>query len=143
MDVKHPSTGEPSGEPGPIPFSMRLPHQVLEGAIAISHDVGDPDVVMLDVQLSGKRLASASLTEESALHLALRLIATIMNSGGRHECHGPYPAAFRSSQGGDLSNLCRPDRIEYTCEVAVTDIKPGGPGGNVNEHAAAGLCCQL
>jgi hypothetical protein len=108
MDVKHPSTGEPSGEPGPIPFSMRLPHQVLEGALAISHDVGDPDVVTLDVHLSGKRLASAALTEESALNLALRLIGTIMNRRKPARVTRTIPGGYSEQQGRRFVELVPP-----------------------------------
>ena len=108
MDVKHPSTGEPSGQPGPIPFSMRLPHQVLEGAIAISHDVGDHDVVALDVHLSGKRLASATLTEESALDLALRLIGTIMNRRRAARVIRTIPGGYSEQQGRRIVELVPP-----------------------------------
>jgi hypothetical protein len=85
MEVKHPSTGEPSGEPAPIPFSLNSPDQVPEGTISVTPHVGNPHMVALEVHLAGERLASAALTEESALDLALRLIGTIMNRRRRHE----------------------------------------------------------
>jgi hypothetical protein len=79
MDIKHSMDGNSPGNPGPIPFSMSSPDQVLEGTIAISPYVGNPDGVALEVHLAGKCLGSAALTEEGALDLALRLVGTIMN----------------------------------------------------------------
>jgi hypothetical protein len=79
MDIKHAMGGDSPGNPGPIPFSMSSPDQVLKGTIAISPYLGNPDVVALEVHLAGKRLGSAALTEEGALDLALRLVGTIMN----------------------------------------------------------------
>ena len=79
MDIKHSMDGNSPGNPGPIPFSMSSPDQVLEGTIAIRPYLGNPDVVALEVHLAGKRLGSAALTEEGALDLALRLVGTIMN----------------------------------------------------------------
>jgi hypothetical protein len=79
MEVKHPCTGEQPGEPAPIAFSLNSPDHVLEGTISVTLQVGDPDLVALEVHLAGKRLGSAALTEDGALDLALRLIGTIMS----------------------------------------------------------------
>jgi hypothetical protein len=79
MKFEHPSMGQPPGQPGSIPFSMSSPHEVLEGTVAISPGLDNPDVVALEVHLAGKRLGSAALTEEDALDLALRLVGTITN----------------------------------------------------------------
>jgi hypothetical protein len=79
MDVKHPSVGEPPGEPAPIPFSLNSPDYVLDGTILVIPHVGNPHMVALEVQLAGKRLGNAALTEDGALDLALRLLGTIMN----------------------------------------------------------------
>ena len=79
MDINHPGAGSLAGKPGPIPFSLTLPRQALEGTIAISPYVDDPHVVAIELQLAGIRLGSATLTEESALDLALRLVGTVMS----------------------------------------------------------------
>jgi hypothetical protein len=79
MDINHPSARSSPGKPGPIPFSLTLPHhQTLEGTIAISPYVGDPHIVAIELQLAGIRPGSAALTDESALDLALRLVGTVM-----------------------------------------------------------------
>jgi hypothetical protein len=101
MDLKHPSAGNSPGKPGAIPFSMSWADQVLEGAIAISPCAGNPHVLELEFQLAGRRLGSATLTEESALDLALRLVATIMDRRRAREvtvgASAPYCAP--SSEG--------------------------------------------
>jgi hypothetical protein len=79
VDTNHPNAGSSSCKPGPIPFSMSLPHQALEGTIEIGSYVGDQQVVVIELQLAGIRLGSAALTEEGALDLALRLVGTVMN----------------------------------------------------------------
>ena len=79
MDLNHPRAENAAGKPGPITFSLTLPRQALEGTIAISPDIGDPHLVALELQLAGIRLGSATLTEEDALDLALRLVGAVMN----------------------------------------------------------------
>ena len=107
MDMQDPSAGNSPGKPGPIPFSISWRDQALEATIAMSPDLGNPDVVTLEVHLAGKRLGSAALTEEGALDLALRLVGTIMNR--RRAARGRTPAP--------RSSIC-------TLEVAATDRSP-------------------
>lgn len=79
MDLKHLSTAEPPGKPGPIPFSATPPNHGLEGTISISPCVGNGHVVALEFHFAGKCLGTAALTEDSALDLALRVVGTIIN----------------------------------------------------------------
>jgi hypothetical protein len=75
MDMDHPSAGSSAG---PITFSLGLPRLALEGTIAISPSVGDSAVVAIELQLAGIPLGTATLTEQGALDLALRLVGTVM-----------------------------------------------------------------
>lgn len=86
-----PSVGNLPGGPGPIPFSASWPDQVLEGTLAINPCVGNAHLVTLDLYLHGRRLGSASLTEESALDLALRLVGTIMDRRRAAEAASTLP----------------------------------------------------
>ena len=79
MDINDSSAGSSAASSGPIPFSLTLPRQALEGTIAISPYVDDPHIVAIELELAGLRVGSAILTEESALDLALRLVGTVMN----------------------------------------------------------------
>jgi hypothetical protein len=94
------SAGNSPGKPGPIPFSMSWPDQALEGTIAIGSCVGKPQVIALELNLAGKRLGSAALTEEGALDLALRLVGTIMNrrraARGRTTGHDRVPVRLEA-----------------------------------------------
>lgn len=47
MGIKRSMDGNSPGNPGPILFSMSSPDQVLEGTLAISPYVGNPDIVAL------------------------------------------------------------------------------------------------
>jgi hypothetical protein len=85
MAINHPDIGRPPGKPEPIPFSLTLPHQALEGSIAIRPHLTDPHLVAVELQLAGIGLGSAALTEEGALDLALRLVGVVMNQRRRHE----------------------------------------------------------
>jgi hypothetical protein len=79
MDMNHPRAGSSAGKPGPITFSLTLPCQALEGTITIGPDIGDSHLVAFELQLAGIPLGSATLTEESALDLALRLVGAVMS----------------------------------------------------------------
>ena len=79
MDLNHPRAENAAGKPGPITFSLILRRQALEGTIAISPDIGDPHLVAIELQLAGICLGSATLNEESALDLALRLVGAVMH----------------------------------------------------------------
>jgi len=78
MAVSHPNAGLP-GKPEPIPFSLILAHQALQGTIVIRRHASDPHNVAVEFQLGGIPLGSAALTEEGALDLALRLVGTVMH----------------------------------------------------------------
>ena len=107
MDIQYTHAGSSPGKAGPIPFSMSSPHQVLEGTLAITHHVGDPHVVSIELHLGGIRLGSAALTEDGALDLALRLVGTIMN---RRRAARVRTTAPRSSICYDLDAVGR-DRL--------------------------------
>ena len=83
MAINHPNTGRPPGKPEPIPFSLTLPHQALEGRLMVRSELSDG--VAVELHLAGMRIGSAALTEEGALDLALRLVGTVMNRRRQHE----------------------------------------------------------
>ena len=97
MDMQDPSAGNSADKPGPIPFSISWPDQALEGTIAMSPDLGNPDGVTLEVHLAGKPSGSAALTEDDALDLALRLVGTIMNRRrvARERTRASRPSIYR------------------------------------------------
>jgi hypothetical protein len=61
-----------------IPFSLTVPPQALDGTIVISPQVSDPATFVIEFQRAGVCLGSATLTEEGALDLALRIVGTVM-----------------------------------------------------------------
>jgi hypothetical protein len=75
MTMNHTIAANP---PAGVPFSLTLPHQDLDGSVAISTHVSGPATIVIEFQLAGVRVGSATLTEEGALDLALRLVGTVM-----------------------------------------------------------------
>ena len=96
--MNHTSPGSSAGTPGPITFSLSLPRLALEGTIAIAPGVGDPPVVVIELQLAGIRLGSATLTEQGALDLALRLVGTVMKR--RKSATLPYASLIPDPRQG-------------------------------------------
>ena len=79
LTMNQPDAGSRPSKPDGIPFSLALPHHALNGTIVICPHISNPGTVAIELQLAGTSLASAALTEEGALDLALRLLGTVMD----------------------------------------------------------------
>jgi hypothetical protein len=85
--------------PEPIPFSLTWRRQPVDGTVAIQPQISAPDVVVIDLELAGQSLSRATLTQEGALDLALRLIEAVMKRRRQRESEIECVERWRSTVG--------------------------------------------
>jgi hypothetical protein len=82
MGCSEGSDAPASRNPHPVPFSLTLPRQTYDGAVAVRPYESGAELVALDLELSGVHVGSAALTTEGAIDLCLRLIGAVVRLKG-------------------------------------------------------------